>query len=95
LLKKAGARGVQVKVLTSVEVGEDIVKELVRFAEVRVVREKFMHAKMYIADGKVLIGSANLTCPVLEGKKHRDTMRDAIRACCEELQCFVECCFCS
>jgi hypothetical protein len=27
-----------------------------------------MHAKMYIADGKALIGSANLTCPVLEGK---------------------------
>jgi len=68
LLKKAGARGVQVKVLTSVEVGEGIVKELTKFAEVRVVREKFMHAKMYIADGKALIGSANLTCPVLDGK---------------------------
>jgi hypothetical protein len=68
LLKKTGARGVQVKVLTSVEVDEGIVKELTKFAEVRVVREKFMHAKMYIVDGKALIGSANLTCPVLEGK---------------------------
>jgi len=27
-----------------------------------------MHAKIYIADGKALIGSPNLTCPVLEGK---------------------------
>jgi hypothetical protein len=68
LLKKAGGRGAQVRVLTSAEVDEGILRELSRLAEVRVVRERFMHAKMYIADGKALIGSANLTCPVLEGK---------------------------
>jgi len=68
LLKKAGSRGAQVRVLTSAEVDEDILRELARLAEVRVVKERFMHAKMYIADGKALIGSANLTCPVLEGK---------------------------
>ena len=68
LLKKAGGRGAQVRVLTSAEVDEGILRELARLAEVRVVRERFMHAKMYIADGKALIGSANLTCPVLEGK---------------------------
>jgi hypothetical protein len=68
LLKKAGSRGAQVRVLTSAEVDEDILRELARLAEVRVVKDKFMHAKMYIVDGKALIGSANLTCPVLEGK---------------------------
>jgi hypothetical protein len=68
LLKKAGGRGAQVRVLTSAEVDEDILRELARFAEVRIIKERFMHAKMYIADGKALIGSANLTCPVLEDK---------------------------
>jgi len=68
LLKKAGGRGAQVRVLTSAEVDEDILRELARLAEVRVVKERFMRAKMYIADGKALIGSANLTCPVLEDK---------------------------
>jgi len=68
LLKKAGGRGAQVRVLTSAEVDEGILRELASFAEVRIIKERFMHAKMYVADGKALIGSANLTCPVLEGK---------------------------
>jgi len=68
LLKKAVARGAQVRVLTSAEVDEDILRELTKFAEVRIIRERFMHAKIYIADGKALMGSANLTCPVLEDK---------------------------
>jgi len=68
LLKKAGTRGVQVRVLTSTEVDEDILRKLTKFAEVRIIKERFMHAKIYIADGKALIGSANLTCPVLEDK---------------------------
>jgi hypothetical protein len=32
--------------LTSAEVDEDILRELTKFAEVRVARERFMHAKM-------------------------------------------------
>jgi len=68
LLKRVCARGVQVRVLTSTEIDEDVLRELAEVAEVRVVKEKFMHMKLYIADGKALTGSANLTCPVLEGK---------------------------
>lgn len=68
LLKNAYRKGVQVRVLTSAEVDEDVLKELAKIAEVRVIRERFMHMKLYIADGKALTGSANLTCPVLEGK---------------------------
>jgi len=68
LLKKAGDRGAQVRVLTSAEVDEGVLRELTKFAEVRIIKERFMHAKIYIADGKALIGSANLTCPVLEDK---------------------------
>jgi hypothetical protein len=68
LLKKVGDRGAQVRVLTSAEVDKDILRELTKLAEVRIIKERFMHAKIYIADGKALIGSANLTCPVLEGK---------------------------
>lgn len=68
LLKRIRAKGVQVRVLTSTEIDEDVLRELAEVAEVRVVKEKFMHMKLYIADGKALTGSANLTCPVLEGR---------------------------
>ena len=52
LLKNAYAKGVHVRVLTSTEVDEDILRGLIKFAEVRVVKEKFMYMKLYIADGK-------------------------------------------
>jgi len=54
--------------LTSAEVDEDVLKELAEIAEVSVVKEKFIHMKLYIVDGKSLTGSANLTCPVPEGR---------------------------
>ena len=68
LLKTVSGKGVELRVLVSTAVSPELVKEISKFANVRVLEEKFMHAKMYIADGKALIGSPNLTCPVLEGK---------------------------
>jgi phosphatidylserine/phosphatidylglycerophosphate/cardiolipin synthase-like enzyme len=68
LLKTLSGKGVKLRVLVSIAVSSELVKEISRFANVRVLEEKFMHAKIYIADGKALIGSPNLTCPVLEGK---------------------------
>jgi hypothetical protein len=68
LLKTVSGKGVELRVLVSTAVSSELVKEISKFANVRVLEEKFMHAKMYIADGKALIGSPNLTCPVLEGK---------------------------
>ncbi|MFZ8783837.1 MAG: phospholipase D family protein, partial [Desulfurococcaceae archaeon] len=68
LLKTVSGKGVELRVLVSTAVSSELVKEISKFANVRVLEEKFMHAKIYIADGKALIGSPNLTCPVLEGK---------------------------
>ena len=68
LLKTISGKGVELRVLVSTAVSSELAKEISKFANVRVLEEKFMHAKMYIADGKALIGSPNLTCPVLEGK---------------------------
>jgi hypothetical protein len=34
---------------------------------VRVHRERFLHAKLYIVDNKAYAGSANMTCNALEG----------------------------
>jgi hypothetical protein len=68
LLKTVSGKGVELKVLVSTAVSSELVKEISKFANVRVLEEKFMHAKIYIADGKALVGSPNLTCPVLEGK---------------------------
>jgi hypothetical protein len=68
LLKTLSGKGVELRVLVSTAVSSELVKEISKFANVRVLEEKFMHAKIYIADGKALIGSPNLTCPVLEGK---------------------------
>jgi len=68
LLKTLSGKGIELRVLVSTAVSSELVKEISRFANIRVLEEKFMHAKIYIADGKALIGSPNLTCPVLEGK---------------------------
>jgi len=45
------------------EIYEGILKEL---AEVKVIKEKFMHMELYIADERALTDSANLACSILE-----------------------------
>jgi len=49
--------------LTLTEIYEGILKEL---AEVKVIKEKFMHMELYIADERALTDSANLACSILE-----------------------------
>jgi len=68
LLKTISGKGVELKVLVSTCVGSELLEKISKFADVRVMGEGFMHANIYIADYKALIGSPNLTCPVLEGK---------------------------
>jgi hypothetical protein len=68
LLKTISGKGVELRVLVSTCVGSELLGKISKFADVRVMNEGFMHANIYIADDKALIGSPSLTCPVLEGK---------------------------
>ena len=67
-MKTISGKGVEPRVLVSTCVGSELLGKISRFADVRVMGEGFMHANIYIADDKALIGSPSLTCPVLEGK---------------------------
>jgi phosphatidylserine/phosphatidylglycerophosphate/cardiolipin synthase-like enzyme len=58
LLKKAGDRGAQVRVLTSAEVDEDILRELAGFVKVRVI-------KSLVECVEVLMASRTLYTPYL------------------------------
>jgi phosphatidylserine/phosphatidylglycerophosphate/cardiolipin synthase-like enzyme len=58
LLKRTGDRGAQVRVLTSAEVDEDILRELTKFAEVRVI-------KSLVECVEVLMASRTLYTPYL------------------------------
>ncbi|BEP17496.1 hypothetical protein PYJP_08480 [Pyrofollis japonicus] len=67
LLSEAAKRGVQVRLLASDRVDEVLLENLSKSGvEVRVYEEQFLHTKIYIADGRALVGSANLTRPALE-----------------------------
>jgi len=68
LLKTISGKGVELRVLVSTCVGSELLGKISKFTDVRVMGEGFMHANIYIADDKALIGSPSLTCPVLEGK---------------------------
>lgn len=71
LLRKACERGVSIRLLISDRISENVLKPILRnldCIEIKVFNEAFMHAKIYIADGKALIGSANLTQATLIGK---------------------------
>ena len=67
LLRRACERGVDVKALVSTAVDRRVLDTLAQWAEVRIFKERFLHAKLYIADGRALQGSANLTCGALYG----------------------------
>ena len=67
LLKGAAERGVHVRLLASDRVDRELLERLAGSGvEVRVYDERFLHAKIYVVDGRAYVGSANLTRAALE-----------------------------